>query len=99
MQAARNIAEKSITAPNKGATQPIHNKTGGSEMMERLHIISTDLIGPVTSVARENYRFMTKYSTHYTKFKAVYFISTKDKALTALVKFMRDLVISLGLCL
>ena len=35
---------------------------------------------------------MTKYCDHYTKFKAVYFISTKDKALTILIKFVQDIV-------
>ena len=42
---------------------------------------------------------MAKCSSHYTKFKAVYFISTKDKALTTLVEFVQDFVMPPGLCL
>ena len=49
----------------------------------------------MTPAARGNYSFMSKCSDHY-KFKAVYFISTKDKALTTLVKFVQDLVMPLG---
>ena len=42
-----------------------------------------------------DYRFVAKYSDHFNKFKAVYFISTK--ALTTLAKFVPDLVMPLGL--
>ena len=42
---------------------------------------------------------MAKCSDHYTKFKVVDFISTKDKVLTTLVKFVQDLLMPLGLCL
>ena len=48
-------------------------------------------------MARTNYPFTTKYSDHYTNFKVVYFISTKDKALTTLVKFVQDFVMPLRL--
>ena len=54
-------------------------------------------MGPATPAARGNCRFMAKYSDHYTKITAVYFISTKDKALTTLFKFVQDLVMPLGL--
>ena len=40
---------------------------------------------------------MVKYSDHFSKFKAIYFISSKDHALTTLVKFVQDLVMPLGL--
>ena len=39
---------------------------------------------------------MTMYVDHYTKFKVVYFISTKDKAMTNLVKFIQGLVRPIG---
>ena len=39
---------------------------------------------------------MVKYSNHYTKFKAVYFILKKDKALTTLFMFAQDLVMTFG---
>ena len=108
MQAAQNIAETglhfndSLTACdiykiNKGPKQPIHNGSGKSEITERLQLVSTDLLGSVTLAARGNYRFITKYFDHYTRFKAVYLISAKDKALTTLVKFVQDFVMPLGL--
>ena len=40
---------------------------------------------------------MAKYSYHYTKLKATYYIATKGKALTTLVKFVQDLLMLLGL--
>ena len=89
MQAARNIAETgvnftgSLTACNvykinNGIEQPICNELGKTKIMERLQLVSTDLLGPVTPATRGSNRFMTKYSDQDTKFKAVYFISTKD---------------------
>ena len=42
---------------------------------------------------------MAKCSDHYNKFKAVYFISTKDKALTTLIRFVQDFGIPLELYL
>ena len=44
-------------------------------------------------------KIKAKYSDHYTKFKAAYFISTKDKALTTLVELVQVFVMPLGLCL
>ena len=40
---------------------------------------------------------MAKYSDNDTKFEAVFFISTKGKALMTLVIFVQDLVMFLGL--
>ena len=108
MQVARNIAETgvnftdSLTACdifkiNQGTKQPICNKPGKSEITEWLQLVSIDFLGPVTPAARVDYRFMAKYSDHFTKFKGVYFIPTKDKALMTLVKFVQDLVMPLGL--
>ena len=71
---------------NKGAKQPIRNKPGKAEIMERFQLVSTDLLGSVTPAVRGNSRFKVNYSDDYTKFKAFYFTSTKDKALTTLVK-------------
>ena len=82
---------------NKGTKQPIRNKPGNTRIAKRLQLVSTDLLGPVTPVTRANYRFMAKYSFHYTNFKAVYSISTKDKALTTLAKFVQDFVMPLEL--
>ena len=110
MQAAQKIAKNrvnfsdSLTAcdigkVNKGTKQPFRNEPGKTEIKERLKFASTDLLSPVMPAARANYRFMVRYSDHYTKFKVVDFISTKDKALTTLVKYVQDFVMLLGLSL
>ena len=57
--------------------------------------VRTDFLGYVTPTARRNYRFMVKCSDHSTKFKVIYFILTKDKPLSTLVKFVQDSVMSL----
>ena len=95
MQAARNIAETEINFTDSLTACDNYkiNKLGETEIMKRLQLVSTNLLGPVTPAARGNYRSMAKYSDHFTRFKAVYFISTKVKALTTLVKFVvQDLV-------
>ena len=40
---------------------------------------------------------MAKYSNHYIKFKVVYFIVTKAKALMTQVKFVQDFDMPFGL--
>ncbi|CAM9498217.1 unnamed protein product [Sphacelaria rigidula] len=40
---------------------------------------------------------MTKFTDHYTRFKAGYFIETKDETLRTLCRFIKDLAIPLGL--
>ena len=83
---------------NKSTKQPIR-KAGKNEITERFQLVSMEFLSPVIPVSRGNYRFMAKYSDHYTKFKAVYFISTKDKALTTLVNFMQGFVMLLSIFL
>ena len=103
MQVARNMVETGVnfigllTASdireiNKGTKQPIRNEPGKTEVL-----VSTNLLGPVTPMACGNYGFMVNCADHFTKFKAVCFISEKDKALTTLVKYVQDLVMPLGL--
>ena len=107
IQAAQNIAEtrfkitESLTVCDickikKGTKEPTRNE-GKTESTERPQLLSADLLGTVTPAVRGNYHFMAKYSDHYTKFEAIYLISTKDKVLTTLVKFVQDLVMLLGL--
>ena len=79
---------------NKGIKQSVYDDQGKTKITERLQLVSTDVLTPVV---RGNYRFMAKYSDHYTKVKAVYFISTKDNALVTLIKFVQDFVMTLGL--
>ena len=108
MQARGNITETgvnftdSLTAYdiykiNYGTKQPIRNHPGKTEITERLQAVITDLVGSMTPVVHGKYRFMAKFSDHYTKFKVVYFISMKHKALTTLAKFAQDLFVPLGL--
>ena len=108
MQAVRNIAETGVNSTdsltacdiykiNNGTKQLIRNKPGKTELTRQLQLVSTDILGPVTPAARGNYRFMAKFSDHYTKFKVVSLISTKDKALITLVTFAQDFVMHLGL--
>ena len=40
---------------------------------------------------------MAKFTDHFTRFKVVYFIKTKDYTLTTLCKFIQDVAIPLGL--
>ena len=107
MEAAWDIAETGVTFTDSLTTcdickiskyteQPFRNKPGKTEMMKWLQFVRTDLLRPVTPAARLNYRFMSKYTDHCTKFKAVYFISTKNNALATLVKIVQGFVIPLG---
>ena len=84
---------------HNGTKQPIWNAPGMIEIAEWLQVASANPVGPVMPTAHESYRFMAKYSNHYIKLKVVYFISTKDKALTTFVHFMQDFVMPLRRCL
>ena len=93
MQAARNIAETRVNfnySPivcniykiNKGIKQPIHIEPGKTEIMGWLQLVSTDLVGLVTPVARGNYHFGQMFRLLH-KVQGGLLISTKDKVLTA----------------
>ena len=108
MDAARNFAETGVNFTytltacdiykiNSETKQPIRNDAGKIEITERVQLISTDLLGTVTRAARGNCHFMANCPDHYTKFKVVRYISTKDKALTTLVKFVQHFVTALEL--
>ena len=58
-----------------------------------IQLVTPDLLGPLRAAERGNYLFMVKCPDHYTKFKAVYFISAKDKALATLFVFAQDFVL------
>ena len=110
MQATRNIAETGVNfnySPivcdiykiNKGIKQPILIEPGKTEIMGWLQLVSTDLVGLVTPVARGNYRFVVKCSEYYTKFKVVYQVLYFDEGQGAdgSVKFVQDIVMPVGL--
>ena len=76
MQTTRNIAETEVISTdsltacnickiNKGIKQPIRPESGKSEITERPHFVSTDLLGSVTPMARGNH-LMVKNCNHYT---------------------------------
>ena len=82
MQAARNIAAKGaiftdslaacdIFNTRKDTKQPIRKTSGTTKITDSLQLVNTDLLGPLTTAAREIYRFMTNLLDRYTKFKAV----------------------------
>ena len=89
-----NVADSltvcNICKVNKGTKRTFRNEAGKTEITERLQLVSTDLLSPVTPAARGNFRFIAKGSDHCTKFRAIYLILTKDKVLpTLLVKFVQ----------
>ena len=108
MQAARNIAETVLKFTDSLIACDIYNINNGTkhsicfdpsktEITQRLLLVSADLLGPLIPAARRNYRFMAKCFNHYTVFKVVPFISTKDTALITEVKFVQDFVMPLRL--
>ena len=108
MQAAWNIAKMGVNFTdtlatcdiykvNNGPKQTIPNEPGKTEIMRRFQLVSTVLLGSVTPASHGNYLFMAKCSDHCTKFKAVYFVSTKDKMLINVVKFVQGFVMPLEL--
>ena len=108
MQGARNMAEVGVnftdmrTACNiykikNDIKQQFFTKPGKIDIMERIQVVSPDLICFVTPAARGYSLFMAKCTDHYAELKAVYFIWTKDKKLTTLVQFVQDFVMSPGL--
>ena len=80
------------------STQQNHPKTANkNKIIERLQLVSTDLLGPVTPLAIGGYRYMAKYTDHRSRLKAIYFIKNKSDTLDTLNKFIQDLAIPLGL--
>ena len=59
-------------------------------------LIYTDLAGPFKPQARDGSRYISKFTDHHTRWKAVYPIASKDKALDTLTYFNQDYVIPLG---
>ena len=57
------------------STQQNHPKTSRpGPSSERLKLVSTDLLGPVTPKAIGEYAYMAKYTDHHSRLKAVYLI-------------------------
>ena len=80
------------------STQQKHPKTSRPDpSSERLKLVSTDLLGPVTPKAIGEYAYMAKYTDHHSRLKAVYFIEKKSDTLHTLGRFIQDLATPLGL--
>lgn len=74
--------------------QQNHPRTTNSDnVTECLQLLSTDISGPVTPTATEGSRHMAKFTDDFGRLKVVYFIKSKDEALTTLRKFVEDLAI------
>ena len=63
----------------QGSRQPIFNELDKAEITKRLDLVRTDLSGSMTPTARRNNHFVAKCSDHYTKFKTVYFSSSRQR--------------------
>ena len=62
---------------NNSVQQDHPSSVDSSNILERLQLVSTDLTGPITPTAQGGYRYMAKFTDHFTRFKVVYFIKTK----------------------
>ena len=69
----RQLSDRMRHLQDQHTKQSIRNKLCKIDIAERLQLISTDLLGPVTPMTRGNYRFMAKYADHYTTLKELYF--------------------------
>ncbi|CAN0579923.1 unnamed protein product, partial [Laminaria digitata] len=108
MAKVKNIAESGVNFSDSlsacdmckisKSTQRNHPKKSRPDpASERLKLVSTDLLGPVTPKAIGSYSYMAKYTDHHTRLKAVYFIYKKSDTPHTLCKFIQDLAIPLGL--
>eukprot|EP00903_Cladosiphon_okamuranus_P012044 g11309.t1 len=81
------------------STQQNHPKTVNTDnISRRLQVVSTDLLGPVSTTAIGGFNYMAKFTDHASRLKAVYFIAKKSDALSSLVNFvLQDIAIPLGL--
>ncbi|CAB1109566.1 unnamed protein product [Ectocarpus sp. CCAP 1310/34] len=80
------------------SSQQNHPKIANMDgITERLQLVSTDLLGPISPSAIGGYNYMAKFTDHATRLKAVYFIAKKGDALSSLVNYVQDVAIPLGL--
>lgn len=80
---------------NKSTQRKHSKKTSSSNIIERLQLVSTDLL--LTPAAIRGYKYMAKYTDHYSRLKPVYFVTKKHEALSTLCNFVQDLPFPLGL--
>ena len=78
------------------STQQAHPKTAVHRATEPLGCVYTDLIGPVSPVAKGGYMYVSKFTDELTRYKAFYLIRSKTEAIDTLVRFVEDLAIPYG---
>ena len=69
---------------NKSTEQNHPRISRPDETSERLKLVSTDLLGPVTPKPVGDYSYMVKYTDHHTRLMAVYFVEMKSDTLHTL---------------
>eukprot|EP00752_Nemacystus_decipiens_P002765 g2583.t1 len=78
------------------STQQAHPKTTVHKATEPLGCVYTDVIGPVSPVAKGGYMYVSKFTDEVTRYKAFYLIRSKTEAIDTLVRFVQDLAIPYG---
>ncbi len=77
------------------STQKKHPKTSNETTSTPFELVFTDLAGPFKT-ALDGSRYISKFTDHNTRFKAVYTIRSKDQAFETLNYFIQDYVIPRG---
>lgn len=85
-----------VSLGNK-SMQQVHPKHAVHEAAMLLERVYTDLIGPLTPVAKRGFRNINKFTDELTRYETFCLIRAKDEALDTLVKFMQDFAIPRGL--
>ena len=78
------------------SAQQNHPKTSMVETTLPFELVYTDLAGPFHPRAKDGSRYISKFTDHHTRLKAVYPIASKDKALDTLTYYNQDYVIPTG---
>ena len=78
------------------SAQRNHPKTATVKTSSPFELIYTDLAGPFKPKAKDGSCYISKFTDHHTRWKAVYPIASKDKALDTLAYFNQDYVIPSG---
>ncbi len=78
------------------SSQQHHPKTSTVETTLPFELVYTDLAGSFKPQAKDGSHYISKFTDHHTRWKAVYPIASKDKALDTLTYFNQDYVIPTG---
>ena len=78
------------------SAQKKHPKTSNETTTTPFELVFTDLAGPFKT-ALDGSRYISKFTDHNTRFKAVYTVHSKDQAFETLNYFIQDYVIPQGL--